>query len=214
VSERARPRRHAERGTTERAVVDAILDEGLVAHVGFVVDGQPYVIPMGYARDGDRILLHGSVKSRLMSALAAGVPACVTVTHLDGVVLARSTFHSSMNYRSAVVFGATRAIEDPAEKRRALDLLTEHLIPGRGADARGPDEGELAATQVVELSIEEATAKVRTGPPKDRVGDERLPIWAGVVPLAMEPGEPEPAPDLPDGIERPDYVAGYRRGGR
>ena len=211
MSERARPRRHAERGTTERAVVDAILDEGLVAHVGFVVDGQPYVIPMGYARDRDRILLHGSVKSRLMAALAAGVPACVTVTHLDGVVMARSTFHSSMNYRSAVVFGTARAIEDPAEKRRALDLLTEHLIPGRGADARGPDDGELAATQVVELSIEEATAKVRSGPPKDRPGDERLPIWAGVVPLAMAPGSPEAAPDLPAGIEPPDYVARYRR---
>ncbi len=211
MTDRATPRRHAERGTADRAAVNAILDEGLVAHVGVSLDGQPVVIPMGYARDGDRLILHGSVKSRLMRALARGAPACVTVTHLDGVVLARSTFHSSMNYRSAVVFGTARAIEDPAEKRRALEILTEHLIPGRGADARGPDDGELAATMVVELSIEDATAKSRGGPPKDRKGDERLPIWAGVVPLAMEPGEPVTAPDVPAGMVVPAYVRGYRR---
>lgn len=211
MSGRARPRRHAERATDDRSAVHAILDEGLVGHVGFVVEGQPYVIPMAYARDGERLLLHGSVRSRLMRAMATGAPACVTVTLLDGVVLARSTFHSSMNYRSVVAFGTARAIADPEEKRRALEVLTEHLIPGRSTDARAPDDGELAATDVLEFAIEEATAKARSGPPKDRAGDEALPIWAGVIPVELAAGKPEPAPDLAPGIAPPRYVERYDR---
>ncbi len=205
-------RRLKERGAYDRDTLYGILDEGLVCHAGFVVDGRPVVIPMAYARQGDRLILHGSVASRLMKALGEGVETCITVTLLDGLVLARSVFHHSMNYRSAVVFGVAHPIPDPAEKLAALEALTEHLVPGRSADARGPNRKELAATEVLALPIDEGSAKVRSGPPGDAKSDLAMPIWAGVVPFAPATGAPVPSPDLIAGIEPPAYVTGYRRG--
>jgi hypothetical protein len=169
---------------------------------------------MAYGRLGDRLVLHGSAISRLMKTLAEGVETCVTVTLLDGVVLARSLFHSSMNYRSVMVFGTARPVTDRAEKLAALDALSEHLAPGRTADARGPSAKELAATTVLALDLAEASAKVRTGPPKDAAEDVALPIWAGVVPVRTVFEDPEPAPDLPPGTARPAYLEPYRRPGR
>lgn len=212
-SARARVRRIAERGRYDRATIHAILDEGMVCHVAFAAEGRPFVLPMGYARDGARLVLHGSIASRLLRTLADGVEAAVGVTLLDGLVLARSTFHSSMNYRSVVAFGRARPIAGDEAKRRALDLLVEHLAPGRRRDARGPTAGELAATEVLSFDIEEASAKVRTGPPKDDRADLELPIWAGVVPLGLDVGQPLPAPDLAPGIEAPGYALRYRRPG-
>lgn len=210
-SDRIRVRRVPKRGSYERQVIDEILAEGLICHVGFAVDGQPFVIPMSFAPfDGD-LILHGSVVSRLMKTLGEGVPACVSVTHLDGVVLARSTFHHSMNYRSVVAFGTARLIEDETERAAALEALVEHLVPGRSSDARGPNERENMATAVLRFEIEEASAKVRTGPPVDDDDDLDQPVWAGVVPLELKPGTPEAAPDLPADIAQPDYVTGYRR---
>ena len=211
-SERSRLKRYRERGTDDAGVIDAILAEGMVCHVGFVVDGQPYVIPMAYAPWEGGLLLHGSVGSRLLRILASEAPACVTVTLLDGLVVARSLFHSSFNYRSVVAFGMARLVEDPDEKARALEALGEHLIPGRTADARSPSEKESLATSIVRFDIEEATAKVRTGPPIDDPEDLDLPIWAGIVPLGLAASSPEPAPELADGIQTPGYVARYRRG--
>jgi uncharacterized protein len=180
-TDRARVRRHPERGSVDRRLVHAILDEGLVAHVGLVADGQPLVIPMSYGRAGDRLILHGAVPSRLMQTLAAGVPACVTVTLLDGLVLARSAFSHSMNYRSVVCFGRARPVEAADAKRRALDTLVEHLVPGRTRDARAPNARELSATAVLDFEIEEASAKVRSGPPRESAEDLPLPVWAGVT---------------------------------
>jgi nitroimidazol reductase NimA-like FMN-containing flavoprotein (pyridoxamine 5'-phosphate oxidase superfamily) len=205
-------RRLKERGAYDRATLDRILDEGLVCHAAFAVDGRPVVLPMAYARQGDRLLLHGSVASRLMGTLAGGVEVCVAVTLLDGLVLARSVFHHSMNYRSAVVFGVAAPIRDPAEKLAALAALTEHLVPGRSADARGPSKKELAATEVLALPIVEGSAKIRTGPPGDAAADLALPIWAGVIPYAPAAGAPVSAPNLEPGIDPPAYVTGYRRG--
>ena len=182
---RSRVRRRPERGSHERALVDAILDEGLVCHVGVVIDSRPVVIPMAYARDGERLILHGAAGSRLISVLAAGCEACVTVTHLDGIVVAHSAFDSSMNYRSAVVFGRARPIADAAEKRRALDVLTDHLIPGRTAEIRPPTDNEVAATTVIEIFIEEASAKTRSGPPSEPVQPVPPEVWTGVVPLRL-----------------------------
>ncbi|MGH7563912.1 MAG: pyridoxamine 5'-phosphate oxidase family protein [Gemmatimonadota bacterium] len=207
---RARLKRLRERGSHDRETIDAILAEGLVCHVGIAVEGQPFVIPMGYAPYDDGLVLHGSVGSRLMRALAAGTPACVTVTLVDGIVVARSLFHSSMNYRSVVAFGTARLIEDPTEKARALEARAVHLIPGRAADARGVSDAQSQATSVLHFAIEEASAKVRTGPPIDDEEDLDLPVWAGVIPLALTPGGPEPAPDLPQGTEPPGYVRRYR----
>lgn len=212
VTPRSRVRRLPQRGSHERAVIDAVLDEGLVAHVGFVHEGSPFVIPMGYARDGDRVLLHGSAASRLMRLLAAGVEAAVTVTLLDALVLARSYFHHSMNYRSVVVLGRTVEVADEEAKRRALDILLGRLVPGRHGDARPTNGLELRATLVASIPIEEATAKVRTGPPRDDDEDLALPHWAGLVPVRTVFGPPEAAPDLREGIEAPPYAAGYRRG--
>ncbi len=206
-------RRLPKRGHYDRETIYSILDEGLVCHVGFAVDGHPYVIPMNYARDGDRLILHGSVASRLLGHLAEGFEACVTVTLLDGLVLARSTFHHSMNYRSVVAFGRARPIRDEVLKNRALDALVEHLVPGRSADARRPDDKELAATEVLEFPLDETSAKIRTGPPGDNDEDLALDVWAGVIPLPTEPGAPVPAPDLRAGIPTPGYVDRYRRPG-
>ena len=210
---RSRVRRLPQRGSYDRTVIDQILDEGIVAHVGFVHEGSPFVIPMGYARDGDRLLLHGSSASRLMRLLAAGTEAAVTVTLLDALVLARSYFHHSMNYRSVVVLGRTAGVAEEGEKNRALDVLLSRLVPGRHGDARPTNEIELKATLVASIPIKEATAKLRTGPPADDDEDLALPHWAGLVPLRTTFGPPEPAPDLTEGIEAPPYVVGYRRDG-
>ncbi len=215
TSSRTRVARLAERGRYDRETIEAILDQGRVCHVGFVVDGQPYVIPMGYARQGDRLLLHGSVASRMFRHLARGEPLAVAVTHLDGIVLARSQFHHSMNYRSVVVLGRARPIVDDAEKRAALAALVEHMVPGREADARPPTAQELAATEVLAVPLDEASAKVRSGPPGDDPEDLALPIWAGVVPLELVARAPVAAPDLEPGIGRPPYLeaAGEREEG-
>jgi hypothetical protein len=210
---RSRVRRLPQRGSYDRAAIDRILDEGIVAHVGFVHEGSPFVIPMGYARDGDRLLLHGSSASRLMRLLAAGAEAAVTVTLLDALVLARSYFHHSMNYRSVVVLGRTAEVAEESAKRRALDVLLSRLVPGRHGDARPTNELELKATLVASIPIREATAKCRTGPPADDDEDLALPYWAGLVPVRTTFGTPEPAPDLREGIEAPPYVVGYGRDG-
>ncbi len=188
-------RRNAKRGVYDREVVNAILDAGLIAHVGFVHDGQPYVIPMSYVRAGDRLLLHGSGGSRLMRTLAGGTPACVSVTLLDGLVLARSVFHHSMNYRSVVALGSATKLEG-AEKAAALEALVEGLVPGRSGEARGPNRAELAATMILAFPLDEVSAKARTGPPADDPADVDLPIWAGMIPLALRAGRVEPAPDV------------------
>ena len=210
-SERTRVRRRAERGRYDRATVHAILDEGLVCHVGFAVDGQPWVIPTAHARDGETLYLHGSPASRMLRNLSEGVPVCVTVTLLDGVVLARSAFHHSMNYRSVVVVGRARAVDDAEERLRALRALVEHVARGRWADTRRPNARELAQTLVLALPIVEASAKVRSGPPLDDAEDQALPFWAGVIPLALAPGAPTPDPGLAPGIARPAYAADYHR---
>lgn len=210
---RTRVRRTKHRATYDRETVHRILDDGLVCHVGVAVDGQPYVLPMAYARDGERLLLHGSVASRLMETLTAGARACVTVTHLDGLVVARSGFSSSMNYRSVVALGTLREITDPDEKVRALDRIADHLAPGLSREQRPSEPKEIAATRMLELPLEEVSAKVRNGPPEDLEKDVELPVWAGVLPFTRVPGEPEPAPDLPDGIEAPEAIRHWRRPG-
>jgi nitroimidazol reductase NimA-like FMN-containing flavoprotein (pyridoxamine 5'-phosphate oxidase superfamily) len=207
-----RLRRLPEQGSKDFDLACSIIDCAKVGHVGFVVDGQPYVVPMALARDNDRILLHGSVASRLMKNLATGLPCCVTVTHLDGLVLARSAFHSSMNYRSVMVFGSATVVSDRALKERGLDVLTEHLLPGRLAELRPSTRKELNATMLLSLPIERFSVKTRTGPPDDPSVETQTPIWAGVVPLSMQAGEPEAAPDMPAGISLPDYLAGPCRG--
>lgn len=211
VTPRTAVDRAKHRATYDRETVHAILDAGLVCHVGVAVDDQPYVVPMAYGRDGERLLLHGSVASRLTEALTGGAPVCVTVTHLDGLVFARSGFSSSMNYRSVMVLGRAREITDPAEKVRALDVISDHLAPGRSREQREHIDKEVAATRVLELPLDEVSAKVRTGPPMDPPRDVELPIWAGVLPLETVAGEPVPAPDLPEGIELAPSVEGWRR---
>ena len=196
----------------DRDVLDAVLDAGLVAHVA-VQDGvgQPYVVPVAYARDGDTVLFHGSTGSRLFSSLAEGAPTCLTVTLLDGLVLARSVFESSMHYRSAMVLGTATPLEHKA-KLRALEAITEHLMPGRWADARRPDRKELAATLVLSLSLTEWSVKVSAGPPDDAEDDLDLPVWAGVVPLFTSPGNPVAAPDLRGEPPVPAYVSTWFHG--
>jgi nitroimidazol reductase NimA-like FMN-containing flavoprotein (pyridoxamine 5'-phosphate oxidase superfamily) len=208
-TERTRVRRLPERAAYDRDTVHAILDEGFICHVGFVVDGQPYVIPTGYARAGDTLYLHGSTGSRL--GLRPGMDVCVTVTLLDGLVLARSAFHHSMNYRSVMALGRTRPITGRDEKEAALRALVEHIVPGRGDEVRGADRRELAATAVLALPLDEVSAKVRTGPPKDDDPDYDLPIWAGVLPLALTPGAPVPDPVLDPSVPTPRHVATWSR---
>ncbi|HJR09101.1 MAG TPA: pyridoxamine 5'-phosphate oxidase family protein [Pyrinomonadaceae bacterium] len=208
---RSAVKRLPKRGVYERERVYRILDEGLICHVGFVVEGQPFVIPTGYARAGDTLYLHGSQASRMLRALRDGIQVCVTVTLLDGMVLARSAFHHSMNYRSVVVFGRAVVVEEGALKLEALRALTEHLAPGRWAEVRQPTREEVRATLVLALPLAEASAKVRTGPPVDDEEDYTLPIWAGVVPLGLVAGEPIADPRLPVGIEPPPHVLNYTR---
>lgn len=205
-TDKNRVRRVPQRGHYDRETVYAIVDAALICHVGFVQDGQPFVIPTLHARRGDELLLHGASTSRLMQLAAAGAPLCVTVTHVDGIVLARSVFHHSINYRSAVLFGEGRAVTDPDEKMAALAAFTERLIPGRWQDARPPNETELKATAVIALPIETASAKIRTGPPGDDEADYARDTWAGVLPLAVHAGPLQPDPLLADGIPVPDYL--------
>jgi len=201
------------RGVFDRAAVHAILDEGLVCHVGFVMDGQPFVIPTIYARIGDRLYVHGSAASRMLRSLAGGVEVCVTVTLVDGLVLARSAFHHSMNYRSVVVLGRATLVEDAAEKRAALEAVVEHVVPGRTAAVREPSEKELLATSVLGLDLVEVSAKVRTGPPIDEEEDLGRGCWAGVLPLSLVTGTPLPDPLMPAGRALSPEVASYRRPG-
>jgi len=203
-------RRLPKRGHYDRPTIDAILDEGLICHVGFVVDGQPYVIPTLYARRQDRIYVHGSAVSRMLRTLAGGVPVCLTVTLVDGLVLARSAFNHSMNYRSVVVLGTAAPVEGE-EKVAALEAIAEHAAPGRWAETRAPNAAELKQTLVLSLPLGEASAKVRTGPPIDEDEDYALPHWAGVLPLALAAGSPVPDPRLPAGIPVPPSVRGWRR---
>ena len=203
--------RQRDRGRYEREMINAIVDEALICHVGFSVDGQPYVIPTAHARIEDRLYIHGSVGSRMLKNMKAGVPVCVTVTLLDGLVLARSAFHHSMNYRSAVILGVAREVTDEQEKRSAFDALVNHVVPGRSADVRAADAQELKATSVLCLVIEEASAKVRRGPPIDAEEDYALDCWAGVLPMQLMPGHPVDDPRLEFGTPVPAGVAAYRR---
>jgi nitroimidazol reductase NimA-like FMN-containing flavoprotein (pyridoxamine 5'-phosphate oxidase superfamily) len=210
-TERTTVRRLAKRGVYDRETVVAILDEALLCHVGFLVDGKPVVIPTIHTRVGDQLYFHGSAASRMLRTLKNGVEACVTVTLLDGLELARSAFHHSMNYRSAVVFGNAREVVDRDEKLRVLEALVEHVCRGRSADVRPPNEAELRQTLVLALPIDEASAKVRTGGPVDDEEDYALGMWAGVLPLAIVPQAPLPDERLPAGVDVPEYVRGYRR---
>lgn len=207
-TERTTVRRRPARGSYDRDLIYSILDEAPACHVGFVADGRPFVIPTLHVRVGDRLYVHGSPASRMIGA-TAGADVCVTVTLVDGIVLARSAFHHSMNYRSVVVFGVAEPVDDPGEKARVLHALSEHLVPGRWEDVRGPAPGELKATSVLSLAIAEASAKVRTGPPIDDEEDHAIPAWAGVIPLSMRAGEPVPCPRLAPGIEPPSYARSY-----
>jgi len=208
---RTRVVREAERGVYDRDAVCRILDEGFICHVGFVIDGQPFVIPTSYGRVGDRLYIHGSAASRMLRNLQGSVPVCVTVTLVDGLVLARSIFNHSMNYRSVVVLGTARAVEDPAEKLEALRGLSEHILPGRWAESRPPNEQELKATLILSLPINEFSAKVRQGPPVDDAEDYAFPTWAGVIPLRTVAGEPIRDQRSDPAIPVPAYVRGYSR---
>jgi len=201
-----RLRRLPEQGSKDFDLACSIIDAARVCHVGFVLEDLPYVVPMALARHGRTLLLHGSVASRLMKNLAAGRPCCVTVTHLDGLVLARSAFHSSMNYRSVMVFGSATAVTDTQEKTLGLDRLTEHLLPGRLAELRASTRKELNATTLLSLPIERFSVKTRSGPPDDPANERQVAIWAGVIPLSVQAGRPIPAPDLPEGVEMPAYL--------
>ncbi len=210
-TERTVIKRLGEKAVADRGIGYDILDAGFVAHVSVAdEDGQPYIVPVGYARDGDDVLFHGSTGSRLFRGLAAGQPTCLTVTLLDGMVLARSTFESSMLYRGVMVLGSCRVLED-SDKDRALEVITEHLLPGRWSEARHPNKKELAATLVLALSLNEMSVKVSAGPPDDEDDDMSRPIWAGVVPLIETFGAPVSAPDLAAPYPVPDYVSGWRR---
>ena len=208
-TKRTELRRLPKRGFHDSATINEILDAGFLAHVGFQVDGQPFVIPTLYGRDGEKLYLHGSAASRMLGELAQGVPACVTVTLVDGLVLARSAFHHSMNYRSVVAFGTTRKLEEETQKQSALRVVSEHLLRGRWDDVREPNSKELKATSVLEFQIDEASAKVRQGPPLDDEEDYSLSMWAGIVPLKLKAGNPEADSRLAPGTALPRYLADF-----
>ncbi|MBA3323078.1 MAG: pyridoxamine 5'-phosphate oxidase family protein [Pyrinomonadaceae bacterium] len=208
---RTKLRRLPKRGAYDRELIYQILDEAFICHVGFVVDGQPYVIPTGYGRVGETLYLHGSAASRMLRNLAKGIDVCVTVILTDGLVLARSAFHHSMNYRSVVVLGQATVVEDKQEKLIALEALTNHIIPQRWAEVRAPNEQELKATLVLALSLVEVSAKVRTGPPVDDEEDYQLPVWAGVIPLRLAASPPVSDPRLRQEIEPPAHARNYAR---
>ena len=204
-------KRLPKRGHFDRETVHKILDEGFICHVGFVVDGQPFVIPTGYARVGDKLFIHGSQASRMLRTLSNGVDACVTVTLVDGLVLARSAFHHSINYRSVMVFGRATLVDDPEEKNAALFAFSEQVIRGRWQDVREPTEAELRQTTVLCLPLTEASAKVRTGPPIDDEEDYSMAVWAGIIPLRLVADSPIADPRLPEGVSTPTYATDYKR---
>jgi uncharacterized protein len=209
-SRRTRIRRISDKARYDRATIDAILDDALVAHLGFLHEGQPFVIPTLHARVGDVVYVHGSAASRTLRALAGGIPVCLTVTLLDGLVLARSVFEHSVNYRSVVVLGTALPVNQPDEKLRALEAFSEQTVPGRWADARRPSTRELRATAILSLPLDEASAKVRQGPPDDGdTPDAQLDVWAGVVPLELRALAPVSDPSLREGIPVPPYLSGY-----
>ncbi|HEY2181605.1 MAG TPA: pyridoxamine 5'-phosphate oxidase family protein [Solirubrobacteraceae bacterium] len=211
-SDRVRLRRKRERGRHDRDTIDAILDEGLIAHIGFVDDaGQPFVLPTLHARNGDVVYLHGSSASRTLRALRDGAQVCLTVSLLDGLVLARAAMHHSANYRSAMLLGTARPVDSPANKLAALEAIVEHIVPGRWSEVRHPTDKELKATSVLELPIDEASAKVRSGPPIDDEDDYALSVWAGVVPLTSEPGAPQTDPRMDRDLPVPASVLRYER---
>lgn len=203
--------RRPDRGTYDRSIVNAILDEALICHIGFAVEGQPFVLPTTHARVDDRLYIHGSVGGRMLRTLRLGTPVCVTVTLIDGLVLARSAFRHSMNYRSVVLLGGAREVEEEAEKRRAFSALLDHVLAGRSAQTREASAEELKATSVLCVPIEEASAKVRTGPPLDDERDYALPHWAGVLPIRLQAQSPIADPRLPAGIATPASLMEYRR---
>jgi nitroimidazol reductase NimA-like FMN-containing flavoprotein (pyridoxamine 5'-phosphate oxidase superfamily) len=211
-SARTTVKRHADRAVYERETIEAILDEALFCHVAVVHDGSPSVIPTIHARIGDMLFIHGSNASRTLRAARDGGEICVVVTLLDGLILARSVFNHSMNYRSVIVYGTPREVTDPAEKWEAQRALVEHVVPGRTADARMPNEKELRQTTILAISLDEASAKVRSGPSKDTEEDYDLPVWAGEIPLRLVPQPPIDDPRLPAGITAPEYARKYRRG--
>ncbi len=210
-TERTTLKRLLKRGVYDRELVYGILDEGFICHVGFAVDGRPFVIPTGYARVDDQLYIHGSQVSRMLRTLAQGVEVCITVTLVDGLVLARSAFHHSINYRSVVIFGRASIVEQREVKLAALLAFSEHVIPGRWDEVRVPYEQELKATTVLSLPLVEVSAKVRSGPPLDDEEDYALNVWAGVIPLQVVAGEPISDPRLPEGIEPPPYAHNYTR---
>jgi hypothetical protein len=206
ITERTQLRRLPKRGVFDRKTIYKILDEGFVCHVGFTIAGKTFVIPTGYARVGDRLLVHGSSASRMLRAMTNDIEVCATVTLIDGLVLARSAFHHSVNYRSVVVFGAATLVSDEEEKVEALRAFTEHIVPGRWQDVRPPNKSELAATAVLSLPIREASAKVRTGDPVDAEEDYTLDVWAGVIPLKLRADAPKNDARLKNGINAPRYL--------
>lgn len=211
ATEKTTVKRLPKRGEYDRAAVYQILDEAFLCHVGFAVDGQPFVIPTGYARIADKLYIHGSPASRMLRSLAESIEVCVTVTLLDGLVLARSAFHHSMNYRSVVVFGTAQIVEAEAEKFEALRLFTEHIVPNRWNEIREPTAKELKGTTVLKLPITEASAKIRTGDPVDDAEDYDLNVWAGVIPLKIIAEKPINDALLNDGITQPEYALNYKR---
>jgi len=206
ITERTQLRRLPKRGVFDRKTIYKILDEGFVCHVGFTISGKTFVIPTGYARVGDRLLIHGSSASRMLRAMSDGIEVCATVTLIDGFVLARSAFHHSVNYRSVVIFGAASLVSGEEEKVEALRAFTEHIVPGRWQEVRLPNKNELAATAVLSLPIQEASAKVRTGDPVDEEEDYALDVWAGVIPLKLRADAPKNDVRLKNGINPPRYV--------
>jgi uncharacterized protein len=210
-TERTQVKRRSQRGHYDRETVNRILDEAFLCHVGFIAEGRPVVIPTAYGRDGDRIYLHGAPLNRTLRSMADGLDVCVTVTLIDGLVLARSAFHHSLNYRSVVIFGRAREVKERTAKQRALRVFTDHVIRGRWEEVREPDAQETDATLVVELPLEEVSAKIRSGPPIDDEADMSLPVWAGVLPMAVVTGTPMADPQMAEGVEVPEYVRGYER---
>jgi uncharacterized protein len=210
-NERTRVVREPHRGAYDRETIDKILDEGFVCHVGFSVDGQPYVIPTMYARVGDAIYFHGSAASRMLRGAGAGLPVCITVTLVDGLVLARSVFNHSMNYRSVVALGKAVLVDAPAEKIAALRAFTEKIVPGRWNDARQPNQKELKATSILRLPLTEVSAKIRSGPVEDDAEDYALRVWAGIVPMRLTAGAPVRDARCDAEIAMPEYVEAWRR---